>query len=283
MPFLWWKSCCRTRGARPACRVAFLVLAAVLFGCAAMGQPEEAPRAPDATPPVSNETSANADAEAEADQAGEIADLTLEQVLDQMEQARKGLKTFEGKVIKHRNVVPLEDIEVFDGRIRFKAPRKLYLELKSRDTGRKTIYIVGEEYGWIYRPDDNQAEGIPLKALDEKKRQGNPLQYGLAENVYSLKRSYNLKLGEPEKVRERQAVVMELLPHGVPPDSTDGKVVLWLDPATWQVVQVREFKNDGDVIETHTFHEMKRNVEIPDEVFDWEPGDDVDVSIHPVD
>ena len=281
MQFLWWKICCRTNGARPTFGIPFLILAVLSLGCTAMGQPEQEANAPDPAPLTSNETSTNAGVE--ADQAPDIANLTLDQVLDHMEQARKELKTFDAKVIKHRNVVPLEDIEVFDGRIRFKMPRKLYLELKSRDTGRKTVYIVGEEYGWIYRPDDNQAEGIPLKALDEKKRQGNPLQYGLAENVYSLKRSYNLTLRESEKVREQQAVVMELLPRGVHADSTDGKVVLWLNPTTWQVVQVREFKNDGDVIETHTFYEMKRNVEIPDEVFDWEPGDDVDVSIHPVD
>jgi len=209
--------------------------------------------------------------------------LTVDAALDHMETARKNLKCFRARAVKHLNTVPLEDIEVFEGNFQFKMPRLLRLELKSRETGKTRIEFVGKKYAWVYRVDEAQAEGVPLKKMKEKVKSANPLEYGLAEDVHNLKKNYLLKLLPGEKVNKIDTAVLEMTPRGAAPDDEDGKVTLWLSKETWLPIRIREVKNNADVIETYTFDEMKINIEIDDGVFEFKPGDDVDVQIHPVD
>jgi len=208
---------------------------------------------------------------------------TLDEVLGNIEAVRKTFRSCTARVTKERTVVPLEDTELFDGTIRFKPPRMLRMELRSRDTGEVTIYIVGREYAWIYRPADKQAEGLPLRDIGDEARRGNPLEYGLASSVEDLKKSYDLALLPPERVGENDTVVLRMRPKGAPADVQDGTITLWLSKKTWLPLRIREIKNDGDVIETHTFSEMSTRVDIPDAVFDFQPGKDVDVVIHRTD
>jgi Outer membrane lipoprotein-sorting protein len=200
-------------------------------------------------------------------------------VLDNMEIARKGLKTFTAHVKKTTTTVPLDDIQNFEGEIKFKMPRFLFLVLKSKDTKLTTRYIVGKEYGYIHRVEDKQVEGALLKDIDEKKRDKNPLQYGLASNVHAFKKSYNLKLLKDAKVGEEDTVVLQMMPKGADPDLEDGKVTLWLSKKTWLIHKVEEVKNDGDVIEAYTFSKIKTNLDIPDKLFNWKPGKDLEVKI----
>lgn len=207
--------------------------------------------------------------------------LSVAQVLDRMETARRKLKSFRAKVSKRRHVVPLDDVEEFEGEIRFKMPRLLYMELRSKETGKVTAYIVGRKYGWIYRRSDKQAEGVPLKDLKARGQGGHPLEYGLADEVHKLRKNYALKLLGREKIADADTTVLEMTPKGNAADNEDGKVVLWLDQRTWMIRRVKEIKNDGDIVETHTLHEMETNVDLEDEVFEFKPGKDVDVLIHP--
>lgn len=207
--------------------------------------------------------------------------LTVDKVLDHMEAVRKNLKTFRAEVIKLRYVDPLDDTETFEGTILFKRPRFLRLELRSKENGRRTIYIVGKEYGWIYRPDEQQAEGIPLKDLDKRVRRGNPLEYGLAADVRELKRSYDLALLPEERISGVETVALQMTPKGALADNKEGTVILWLSKESWMLVRIREYKNDGDIVETHTFTNLEPNVPIRDKVFRFKPGKEIDVIIHP--
>ena len=209
--------------------------------------------------------------------------LTLDQVLGNMEAARKKLTTFRAEVVKERLTVPLEETEVFKGTIQFKMPRLLDMELKSQRTGKTILYIVGPEYAWIYRRDDQQAEGVPLKDVGKKMQGANPLEYGLAGDMNEFRKSFDLKLLRREKINSADATLLQMRPFGAAPEDMDGTILIWLDRATWLPVQVREYKNQGDIVETHTFSKMKRNIKIKDKVFIFKPGKDVDVVIHPAD
>jgi outer membrane lipoprotein-sorting protein len=245
-----------------------LGLAALLVGCA-LGRPELQEAAPvrEAQP-----------AEAATHKARETL-LTVDDVLAKMEAARKTLKTLTASVVKKRTVVPLDDTEYFDGVLVFKMPRLLFLKLTSRQNKRTTRIIVGPDYAWIHRVEDQQAEGVILKNLDKKKKADNPLQYGLSENVFAFKKAYELTLKPETTVNGEPVVVLEMLPRVEERYTEEGKVTLWLSKQTWLAVQVEEVRNDGDVIETHTFKDMKVNVDVDEALFEWEPGPDLEVRI----
>jgi len=205
--------------------------------------------------------------------------LTVEQLLDHMESARKKLKTFRAEVLKERQVGVLDLTETFKGNIQFKMPRLLRLQLRDQESGKEIIYIVGPEYGWVVRPDRNQAERAKLRDLDERRESANPLEYGLARDIHSLREAYDLKVRPVEKVQGRDAVPLVLEPKGGT-DYATGRLIFWIDPETWLPVRVREYKSNDEIIETHTFSHVQVNVPIPDEVFRFTPPRDMDVVLH---
>jgi len=208
---------------------------------------------------------------------------SLDCVLEKLESVRKDFVSCTARVTKERTVVPLQDTEVFDGTLQFKSPRMVRMELRSRETGEQTVYIVGKEYAWTYRPADKQAEGIPLRSLGERAKRGNPIEYGLASSVDDLRKSYDLEIVGSEHVADRDTVILSMRPKGSPRDVQDGTVTLWLCTTTWLPVRIREVKNDGDVIETYTFFDVATGGTIPDAAFEFVPGKDVDVIVHQTD
>ena len=204
--------------------------------------------------------------------------LTLDQVLDNMEAARKKLTTYQAQVIKLRRIEVLEETEKFAGTIRFKMPRLLRLELKEVKKGSETIYIVGETYGWIVRPQRNHAERAKLTEMDSKAESANPLEYGLAKDIHELRKAYAIKLLPVEKISKVEALPLELTPKKK--QYATGKLTFWIDPKTWLPVQLREYKSNDEIVETHTFSNPVVNKKIKDKVFRFKPPRDMDVIIH---
>jgi outer membrane lipoprotein-sorting protein len=204
---------------------------------------------------------------------------TVDALLDRMESARKKLKTLRADVIMTRNVELLDLKETFHGTLYFKMPRLVRLQLRNRETNEETISIAGKTYGWIYRVHRQQAERGKLADLDAKSRPVNPFEYGLARDIHTVREGYNLKLHPPEKIADRQVVRLELAPKGGT-DYAAGKLILWIDCRAFLPVQVREFKSNGEIVETHTFRQMEVNVPISDDRFEFEPPEGVDVILH---
>lgn len=208
------------------------------------------------------------------------AALTVDGLLDNMETARKGLKTFSAAVAKTRRLEALEDTEEFSGAIEFKTPRLLKMSLTSARSKKETVTFVGKEYAWIWRVQDKQAERGRLADLKEadKKKTANPLEYGLARDVHGLQDAYDLTLLPREKAGEADAVPLELTPKKE--TYAEGKTILWIDARTWLPVQVREYKSNDEIVETHTFTDIKTNVSMSDRMFEFDPPKDVDVILH---
>ena len=212
------------------------------------------------------------------------APLTVDEVLNQMEEMRKGLKTFTADVVKTVYTEPLDDTETFRGKIQFKLPRLLRMRLvrkaEKRLKRKEYVYIVGKKLAFVWRVHDQQAEGANLKNMNHKIKNSNPLEYGLSEDVRAWRKTYNLKLLPAEKIGDEETAVLQMRPKGLPADETEGITTLWLSKKSWLPVQIREVKNDGDIIETHTFANLKRDLKIKDKVFEFKPDDEVDVIIH---
>ena len=244
--------------------VCAIFLPALLIGLLACGQ-TAVPTAPN--PPA-------------ATQAEEpTAPLTLDQVLDKMEVARKKLETFKAQAVKLREIEVLEQTEKFVGNIQFKMPRLLRLELKSASEGDETIIFVGKTYAWKYRPQKKQAERATLKEFEEKAEDTNPLEYGLAKDIHDLRKAYTLALLPPEKICDAETLPIELNPTGRS-DYTTGRLIFWIDKKLWLPVQVREFKSNGEIVETHTFSEVRLNERIRDKEFEFKPPKDVEEILH---
>jgi outer membrane lipoprotein-sorting protein len=235
-----------------------------------------APRPAQAASP---ETAASAAATTAAPPA-ETA-LTVDQVLDKMEAVRKTIKTFKADVAKLRQATALDDSH-FAGTIEFKSPRLLKLDLKNTENGAETISYVGQKFGWVYRPSQKpspQAERIRLTDIGKEEKAGNPLEYGLARDMHGLRDGYTLKLLPMEKVGDVQTVPLEMTPEGGTTYSS-GRLIFWIDAKTWLPLQVRQYKSNDEVVETHTFSHIALNDSIRDSTFEFEPPKDVDVLIH---
>jgi outer membrane lipoprotein-sorting protein len=209
------------------------------------------------------------------------AALTVDQALDNMEAVRKKIKTFKADVVKLRQATGLDDSH-FTGAIQFKAPRLLKLDLKNTETGAETISYVGKKFVWVYRPLDKpvpQAERIRLADIDKDKKAGNPLEYGLARDMHGLREGYTLKLLPMEKIGDSVTVPLEMTPEGGTTYG-HGRLIFWIDTRTWLPVQVREYKSQDEVVETHTFSHITLNDSIRDSIFEFEPPEGVDVLIH---
>jgi outer membrane lipoprotein-sorting protein len=213
--------------------------------------------------------------------SGTEAALTVDQALDNMEAVRKKITTFKADVVKLRQATGLDDSH-FTGTIQFKSPRLLKLDLKNAENGAETISYVGKKFGWIYRPLDKpapQAERVQLADIDKEQKAGNPLEYGLARDMHGLRDGYTLKLLPLEKVGDAEAVPLEMTPEGGT-TYTNGRLIFWIDTRTWLPVQVRQYKSDDEVVETHTFSHIVLNDSIRDSTFEFEPPKDVEVLIH---
>jgi outer membrane lipoprotein-sorting protein len=204
--------------------------------------------------------------------------LTVEQVLDNMEAVRKNIRTFKADVVKLRQATGLDDSH-FTGTIQFKSPRLLKLDLKNTDNGAETILYAGQKFGWEYRPRDKQAERIRLADIDKDQKAGNPLEYGLARDMHGLREGYTLKLLPAEKVGDTATIPLEMTPEGGTTYAR-GRLIFWIDTRSWLPIQVRQYKSNDEVVETHTFSQITLNDSIRDSTFEFEPPKDVDVLIH---
>jgi outer membrane lipoprotein-sorting protein len=213
--------------------------------------------------------------------AAEPSALTVAGLLDHMEVVRKTVQTFQADVVKTSVIELLEETERFEGTLKFKAPRLLRLELKNAANEQETIFIVGPEYGWIYRVYKKQAERALLSEGTSEAEKGNPLEYGLTKDMHGLEQGYDLALLPEEEVGGRRAVPLELTPEGGT-TYTSGKIIFWIDLDNWLPIQVREYKSNNEIVETHTFSNIELNKRVSDSNFEFKPPRDVDVILHDV-
>ena len=204
--------------------------------------------------------------------------VTLDVVLANMENARIKLKTYQADVVKLRRIEVLGETEKFTGSIQFKMPRLLRLELTEAGQPRETWYIVGDTYGWIIHPQRNQAERAKLAKMDAKTECKNPLEYGLARPIHELRKVYTIKLLTPERINKAPVLPLELTPRKK--EYATGKLMFWIDPKSWLPVQLREYKSNNEIVETHTFSNPILNKNVKDKVFRFKPPKDMDVIIH---
>ena len=97
--------------------------------------------------------------------------------------------------------------------------------------------------------------------------------------MHGLREGYTLKLLPEEKIGETETVPLEMTPEGGT-TYAKGRLIFWIDLKTWLPVQVREYKSNDEVVETHTFTNIRVNEDVPDSTFEFEPPEDVDVILH---
>lgn len=263
-----------------------LALLVVLPTCAQTTPPTEGLQPPEQVAPASEvaeeptEVTEPADVtQAPTEPPTLPVELTLEQVLDHMEAARKKLTTFKATVVKAKRTEILKKVENATGTIQFKMPRLLRMELKSVPKGEETITIVGKTYAWVYRVYKKQATRATLKDFEKQSKDANPLEYGLARDIHELRKAYTLKLLPAEKVGKAKTLPIELTPIGAR-HPTDGTLIFWIDTTLWIPVQVREHKSSGETVETHTFSEIKLNKRIRRKTFEFTPPKGVEQFIN---
>ena len=205
----------------------------------------------------------------------------LNALLDRMEAARRKVKTLQAQVRQVKHIEALDADEKAAGTLKFRMPRLLRLELTREEGGRKRIFVVGEKYAWLYRPDFQQAERFPLKKLDKSKKSANPFEFGLACDIREMKDLFDIRLLGREKVKGRPAHKVALIPNEKHRDeSPHSKIIIWVDDALALPMQVTQHKSDGEIIETFTLSEVKLNPRFWRSPFKFKPPRGVDVFDH---
>ena len=195
-------------------------------------------------------------------------DAKLKSILEQMENVRTKIKSLECGLTKRKQVPLFEIDDEFRGKLKFRTPRLLRMELKGpvpkkgkpKTAQQTTITIVNEEYAYIWRYEEKEAERFKLPPMKAKKfHERNPLEYGLAADIRNLQRDYFLNLRGEETIVGRRAhkIVAGPKPHLKAPKYK--RLYFWIDMKSWLPIRYRQVKSDGEVVETYTLTKIERN------------------------
>jgi outer membrane lipoprotein-sorting protein len=199
-----------------------------------------------------------------------------------MEKAREGVQSLECDLIKHKRVPLFEIDDEFRGALRFRLPRFVRMELKgpvrrggeAKEEPPLTVTVVNDDFAFIWRVADKQAERFRLPAIKDKRfSERNPLEYGLAAPVRNLERDYYLDLRGLEEVEGRPLLKIAAGPRPHVADAPFRRLYFWVDRETWLPVRYRHVKSDGEVIETYTLRNPRFNVAWKDDPFGPPPRD----------
>jgi len=205
----------------------------------------------------------------------------LERLLEKVEAARRKLKRLSAHIEQVRHIEALDVDEKSTGTIKFAMPRLLRVELKHRTTGRRKILVIGKKHGWLYQPELEQVQRFLLKKPEESKTTPNPFEYGLASDVRDMRKTFDMRLLGEEKVNDRPAHKVELVPkkeHQA--ECIYDRIIFWIDSRLNLPVKVRQYKSDGEIIETYTLSKIKRNPLFIFSPFKFKPPRGVEVVDH---
>ncbi len=256
----------QTLEVRRLARLSLLVSAAISFCFLSSGLSCEA------TEGASTEATHTAAPQSEAKDVHGTGEATLETVLEKLSTTRKNLKTVKADVVFEWHILALDIKEIWTGKLLFKLPRLLNLEVKTKDEEgeRRKKYIIGKKYAWIYTQDIDweQVEKYKLASLEDKdKSAANPLEYGLAADMEQVRKVYDVSYEGAEAIGKRQTHKLQMVPKDKDADLIYSKVVLWIDDTLWLPTKIEQHKSDGEEIEIYLLSNIQLNKRISNAKF----------------
>jgi outer membrane lipoprotein-sorting protein len=188
--------------------------------------------------------------------------LTLENVLKQLDTQAAGFQSLEADLERTKVTVVVNDKSTESGKIFVRRDDKMRIELTQPDP--RTILRDGDQF-YIYNPKIHRVEEYNLGK--KKSIVDQFLLLGFGTSGASLKEGYTITLKGEETLDNRKVVLLELIPNTDEVRKQLSKIQLWLDETTWLPVQQKFYETGSGDYFIINYKNINRNAKISDAEF----------------
>jgi outer membrane lipoprotein-sorting protein len=190
------------------------------------------------------------------------ANLTLDNVLKQMDTQAAGFQSLTADLERTKVTVVVDDKSTESGQIFVRRDDKMRIEVTQPDA--RTILRDGDNF-YIYNPKIHRVEEYNLGKKKSVVDQFVLLGFGTSGS--SLKESYTITVQGEETLDNRKVLRLELLPKTDEVKKQLSKIILWLDESSWIPVQQQFYETGSGDYFIIRYRNIKRNERIPDNDF----------------
>lgn len=186
----------------------------------------------------------------------------LDQVLANMEQAARSIKTIEADMRQEKRDTQIGGREIYSGRIYFQhAGRNDKVRINYSIPQGQVVAVVGDQI-ILYQPAINQ-EIITTRQAQSAKNQEFSFIATPYKSVPELKSQYNIVYGGDEQVGSIGTARLEMTPKR---KSSVQKLTLWVDGSSWLPIKYQVVENNNNLT-TFTLTDLKVNKGLPGDIF----------------
>ncbi len=194
----------------------------------------------------------------------------LEEVLNEIEKANQRFTSLEAEITYTRSIFLLEEEEVSHGKMFYKKPKKMRMELKPP---RDEIDIADGEYLWCYHPEVKQVEKYLLAKGETKEL--DFFQFGYEGSVKKAKENYLIEMISQDDGDD--IYILKLIPKEMDPPPQYSEIRLWVEEGHWLPTRIELYESEGEVINRIELWDMKLNKPLKDSLFQFTPPEGVEV------
>jgi outer membrane lipoprotein-sorting protein len=167
----------------------------------------------------------------------------LTQILSDMNEASKRLKTLSANLEYTKVTVLVDDKSTQSGQLFFRKGKTTEIRIDFQNPERKTL-LLKKNKGEIYLPNINQ-----IQEYDLGQKSGLVQQFlllGFGSDTGDLKKAYNVKYLQEEDLGRDTTVVLELVPRKGNIAAQIAKIQIWVSEDSWLPAQQKFFESGGD-------------------------------------
>jgi outer membrane lipoprotein-sorting protein len=194
----------------------------------------------------------------------------VREVLQKVEEAGRKVENISAQVVYDQEISLLDEHKTCTGRLLFAKPGRIALKLgRPRN---EDVYCNGRTW-WVVSHDDKNVE--IYRAADEK--QGAPeaafLTFGYGGDTDELVRRYRIEIAEKTEQEELTAYRLKFTPRTEPgqPGAQYSALEVVVHSDTWLPRRIVLHESSGEIVHTYRLRRVKVNVEMDEDVFEYEP------------
>jgi len=173
------------------------------------------------------------------------ADLTVNEVLFQMNEASKKLHTLSANLEYTKVTVLVDDKSTESGQLYFRHGKTPEIRIEMAKPESKII-IFKKNRGEIFMPKINEIQEYNLDQKSDLLQQFFLLGFGTDTN--ELKKSYDVNYLREEDLEDDTTAVLELTPRRGNVSAQISKIQIWVSEESWLPTQQKFFEAGGDYL-----------------------------------
>jgi outer membrane lipoprotein-sorting protein len=173
------------------------------------------------------------------------ADLTVNEVLSQMNEAGKKLHTLSANLEYTKVTVLVDDKSTESGQLFYRRGKTPELRIEMQKPESKII-VFKKNRGEIFLPKINQVQVYDLEQKSDLLQQFFLLGFGTDSN--ELKKTYNISYLREEDLVDDTTALLELTPRRANVSSQISKIQIWVSEESWIPTQQKFFEAGGDYL-----------------------------------